>query len=144
MRQGRLLLVVLMAILMAIWLCGPVLASNENEGQNSKAAAKDHNGHKAEEKGPPLELSYERLRPEWTERWLANPKRLFPYDPIMPQNFPRVSKDKETLQELFDGSSIKQITALRDVLMNLPKIADLPGNRNYYWSTLGGSDATKK
>jgi F-type H+-transporting ATPase subunit b len=45
-----------MAILMAIWLCGRVLASNENEAQNSKAATKDHNDHKAEEKGPPIFL----------------------------------------------------------------------------------------
>ncbi|MFL5242765.1 MAG: c-type cytochrome [Gemmataceae bacterium] len=88
-----------------------------------------------EEKGPPLELSFERLRPEWTVQWLANPRRLFTYDPIMPQNFP---KGQDVLPELFEGDSRQKVTALRDVLMNLPKVADMPANRNYYQSTLGG------
>jgi mono/diheme cytochrome c family protein len=88
-----------------------------------------------EEKGPPLELSFERLRPEWTVQWLANPRRLFTYDPIMPQNFP---KGQDILPELFEGDSRQKVTALRDVLMNLPKVADMPANRNYYQSTLGG------
>jgi hypothetical protein len=80
-----------------------------------------------EAKGPPLQISFDRLRPEWTEEWLANPKRLFPYDPIMPQNFPRGSNN---LPELFDGDALQKITAIRDVLMNWPKIAEMPAVHN--------------
>jgi mono/diheme cytochrome c family protein len=80
-----------------------------------------------EAKGPPLEISFDRLRPGWTQEWLANPRRLFPYDPIMPQNFPRGSNN---LPELFDGDALQKVTAIRDVLMNWPKIADMPGIHN--------------
>jgi mono/diheme cytochrome c family protein len=76
--------------------------------------------------GPPLDLSAERLRPEWTQRWMANPNRLFTYSPNMPSNF---AKNADNFREFFDGLPFEQATALRDVLMNLPKIADLPSNR---------------
>jgi mono/diheme cytochrome c family protein len=88
-----------------------------------------------EEQGPPLELAYARLRPGWTAHWLANPKRLLTYDTAMPQNFPNGQED---FQELFPGSSLEQIQAARDVLMNLPKVADLPENRSYRQATTGG------
>src|SRR5262249_32526493 len=32
-----------------------------------------------EPQGPPLQLSAERLRPDWTLRWIANPDRLLSY-----------------------------------------------------------------
>jgi mono/diheme cytochrome c family protein len=83
---------------------------------------------KGDAQGPPLELTAERLRPEWTQRWLANPARLFTYPPNMPANFP---SDRENFRDIFDGLSIDQLTALRDVLMNLPKVADLPANREF-------------
>ncbi len=54
-----------------------------------------------EEKGPPLELSFSRLRPGWTEHWVAYPNRLITYNNApMPQNFPR---NKPEFQELFPG-----------------------------------------
>jgi len=57
MRHGRLLLVALLAILMLTWLCGPVPASEESNAHGAKTAgAKDHDSHKAEEKGPPIFL----------------------------------------------------------------------------------------
>jgi hypothetical protein len=85
--------------------------------------------HKAsEEQGPPLDLASARLRPDWTERWLANPNRLLTYPTPMPQNFPN---GKEQFRELFDAPSRQQVQALRDVLMNYPKVADLPVNRSY-------------
>src|SRR5262249_49367754 len=37
--------------------------------------------------GPPLELTWERLRPEWTQRWIANPERMLSYSSPMPPNF---------------------------------------------------------
>ncbi|HXG11553.1 MAG TPA: c-type cytochrome [Gemmataceae bacterium] len=85
-------------------------------------------------KGPPLDLSAERLRPEWTERWLANPRRLITYQTPMPQNFPRNQKE---YQDLFKGTSREQVKALADLLMDLPKQAALPANR-YYLTSPGG------
>jgi mono/diheme cytochrome c family protein len=76
-------------------------------------------------KGPNLALSAARLRPEWTLRWLCYPERLLT-PTIMPQNFPN---GKEQYKAIFDGSSLEQATALRDVLMNLNKVADRPENR---------------
>jgi cbb3-type cytochrome oxidase cytochrome c subunit/mono/diheme cytochrome c family protein len=44
-------------------------------------------GGKDEEKGPNLDLAARRLRPEFMERWIAQPKRLVPYT-AMPQYDP--------------------------------------------------------
>jgi cbb3-type cytochrome oxidase cytochrome c subunit len=73
--------------------------------------------------GPNLMLSADRLRPEWTLEWLANPKRLFSYQTLMPQNF---AKDAVEWQDSFAGSPLDQARAARDVLMDLPRIAELP------------------
>jgi cytochrome c2 len=89
----------------------------------------------SEEKGPPLELAYSRLRPGWTEHWIANPKRLITYDTSMPQNF---GNDQSDFQELFPGTPLEQLRAARDVLMNLPKVAEMPENRSYRQATTGG------
>jgi hypothetical protein len=90
----------------------------------------------AKEQGPPLELSFNRLRPGWTEHWMANPDRLLTYPSVMPQNFPR--KGTPVFQDLMPGSSLEQVRAIRDVLMNLPKVADLPVNRSFREATTGG------
>jgi mono/diheme cytochrome c family protein len=73
--------------------------------------------------GPNLMLSADRLRPEWTLEWLANPKRLFSYQTLMPQNF---AKDAVEWQDSFAGQPLDQARAARDVLMDLPRIAELP------------------
>jgi len=39
---------------------------------------------------------------------------------------------------LFDGTPDEQIMAIRDVLMNYPKIAELPANRFYRLAPAGG------
>jgi mono/diheme cytochrome c family protein len=78
------------------------------------------------EQGPNLALTADRLRPEWTEQWIANPTRLFTYPPNMPQNFP---KNSLQYQEFFVApTSLDQVRAVRDVLMDLPRLKDLPGN----------------
>ncbi|HEX5271255.1 MAG TPA: hypothetical protein VFW33_12230, partial [Gemmataceae bacterium] len=86
--------------------------------------------------GPPLELSFDRLRPGWTEYWMANPDRLLTYPSVMPQNFPR--HGPPVFQDLLPGTSPQQVEAIRDVLMNLPKAADLPVNRSYREAATGG------
>jgi mono/diheme cytochrome c family protein len=80
----------------------------------------------ADPQGPNLALTAERLRPEWVEQWIANPARLFTYPPAMPQNFPKNPVD---YQNVFKGSSREQATAVRDVLMDLPRLGDMPGIR---------------
>jgi cbb3-type cytochrome oxidase cytochrome c subunit len=89
----------------------------------------------SEEQGPPLELAQGRLRPDWMERWMANPNRLLTYPSHMPQNF---LNDSLNYQELFPGSSLEQIQAGRDVLSNHTRVADLPVNRSYRKATATG------
>ncbi len=78
------------------------------------------------QRGPPLALAQDRLRPGWVERWVANPQRFLTYPSVMPQYFlPAEPK----FQELFLGSSLEQIEAARDVLMNFRKVAEMPAIR---------------
>jgi cbb3-type cytochrome oxidase cytochrome c subunit len=83
-------------------------------------------------RGPSLNVSWERLRPEWTLRWIANPERLISYTSPMPQNFGR---GVANTYPGFVGSppepQFQQAKAARDVLMVLPTVVDLPENRSY-------------
>ena len=88
-----------------------------------------------EKQGPNLDLSWQRLRPRWTERWLANPQRLISYTTPMPQNF---SRDKVQFQKFFHGTSLQQAIAARDFLMMYPKVVNLPAIRNRPVSVPGG------
>ncbi|HEY5311727.1 MAG TPA: hypothetical protein VIK18_04385 [Pirellulales bacterium] len=65
---------------------------------------------------PRLDRVHARLRPEFIERWIANPKRLLPYTG-MPVNFPI---DKPADQKLFKGHSVDQVEAVVDLLLNWP------------------------
>jgi nitrate reductase cytochrome c-type subunit len=85
--------------------------------------------------GPNLDLTAQRLRPEWVRQWIANPDRLFGYKPAMPQNFPN---DSLEYQNVFLGRPLDQVTAVRDVLMDLPRVADMPGNRSRAPVAAGG------
>ncbi len=85
--------------------------------------------------GPNLALTAARLRPEWVKEWIANPDRLFAYKPAMPQNFPN---DSVQYQDRFTGSTIDQVIAVRDILMDLPRVADMPGNRSRAPVAAGG------
>ncbi len=76
--------------------------------------------------GPNLALASERLRPEWVEQWVAQPVRMFPYSPVMPQNFPYEADPlKWEFQEAFVGSPLQQTKAVRDLIMDLPRLTDL-------------------
>ncbi|MGF1579021.1 MAG: hypothetical protein ACFCD0_06625 [Gemmataceae bacterium] len=77
-------------------------------------------------KGPPLFHANERLRPDWTKRWIANPMRIFPHS-VMPAYFP---KDKNNqYQQWFVGSAREQVDATRDFLMVYDRALQLPTNR---------------
>jgi mono/diheme cytochrome c family protein len=76
--------------------------------------------------GPNLMMAAERLRPEWMEKWAANPPRMFTYQPVMPQNFPNDPDPlKWKYQETFVGSPLQQTRAVRDILMDTPRLSDL-------------------
>lgn len=87
-----------------------------------------------EHQGPPLGDVWERLRPEWTLRWIASPQRMIYYNTPMPMNFPKTKRD---YLEWFNTNaqdphlSLRQATAVRDVLMNFPKVADSPTARKF-------------
>lgn len=86
------------------------------------------------EQGPPLDLTWERLRPDWTLRWIANPDRLLSYPTPMPQNFPNNQVDAKGLSANypeFIGTPTQQIKAVRNLLMDFPRIVNMPENRDY-------------
>jgi mono/diheme cytochrome c family protein len=91
-------------------------------------------------KGPNLVLSAQRLRPEWTRDWIANPARLFPYNPVMPVNFPNSPDEIQSKKLSFVGSPIEVVDAVRDVLMDLPRLTDLPGTRAAAAAPEGGGN----
>jgi mono/diheme cytochrome c family protein len=80
--------------------------------------------------GPPLALAAERLRPEWTLRWIANPNRMLTYLSRMPAMFPNEGENADN-PKLFHGTPLDRAAAARDLLLDFPKLADLPANRQY-------------
>ncbi len=89
--------------------------------------------------GPPLTLAHERLRPGWVERWVATPQRFLTYNSQMPINFP--ANKEGQYQELFVGTPLEQVIAVRDLLMTYPKVSALPVN--HYWTLPLPGDAKK-
>lgn len=71
-------------------------------------------------KAPDLSQVYLRLRPEYVRDWIANPKSILPYT-SMPVNIP-YDADAPHLggvpQDIYHGTSIEQVDALVDLLMN--------------------------
>jgi hypothetical protein len=84
------------------------------------------------EQGPPLHIAFERLRPGWSQRWVANPQRYLTYPSIMPQNF---AANERGYQDLFVGSPLEQVTAVRDIMLVYPRAAELPLNRQWVLPT---------
>jgi len=74
---------------------------------------------------PDLSEINRRLRPDYLRRWLANPGQILPYTP-MPVNI-KYDANADHLggvdQKLYHGTSVEQIDALVDLLMNYPKYA---------------------
>ena len=64
--------------------------------------------------GPDLSQVYRRLRPDYVQRWVANPKRILPYTG-MPVNIPYPAG---IAQDIYHGTSIEQLDGLVDLLMN--------------------------
>src|SRR5262249_50374530 len=94
-----------------------------------------------QELGPPLELSWERLRPQWTQKWLANPVRMLSYPTPMPANFLKTDVDAKGHSKVYPeflGTPLEQATAIRDLLMNFPRTSDMPVNRSHQPRAGGG------
>ena len=87
-------------------------------GDPAKGGYQPDGGDRA--KAPNLALVARRLRPDYVRRWIANPKHILPYT-SMPVNIP-FELGKPHLggvsQALFPGTSIEQVDALVDLLMN--------------------------
>ncbi|MEZ6120788.1 MAG: hypothetical protein R3C28_30010 [Pirellulaceae bacterium] len=70
--------------------------------------------------GPNLADVEKRLRPDYVRRWVANPAQILPYTP-MPVNI-KFDANAENLggvsQDLYHGTSLEQLDALVDLLMN--------------------------
>ncbi len=68
---------------------------------------------------------HHRLRPEWLRRWIANPVSLIPYT-SMPVNIP-FHPDQEHSggvdQDLYLGTSVEQLDAVVDLLLNFDSFA---------------------
>jgi cytochrome c2 len=77
-------------------------------------------------KAPNLARIYERLRPGYLRDWIANPKRVLPYT-SMPVNIPFDPADTKNFggisQDLYHGTSLEQVDALVDLLMNYDNFA---------------------
>lgn len=74
-------------------------------------------------RGPNLDLTGSRLRPDWLQLWLYKPMWITPYTK-MPQNF---AKGGTIMPELFDGDGQKQAVAARDALLNYLRILEKEG-----------------
>jgi hypothetical protein len=81
-----------------------------------------------DKQGPPLALANQRLRPDWIVHWVNKPQRFVPYPSLMPTYF---NDNELKFQPLHAGVAIEQLHAVRDVLMNFPRVSEMPVNRLY-------------
>jgi hypothetical protein len=79
---------------------------------------------------PHLSDVQNRLHADYVRKWIANPKRLLPYT-SMPVNLPFDPSAPHlggVSQELYPGTSIEQVDALVDLLMNYGHFTDMQTN----------------
>ncbi|MGE3806690.1 MAG: hypothetical protein AB7K24_18640, partial [Gemmataceae bacterium] len=88
-------------------------------------------GQNAAPKGPDLSQAYRRLRPDWTGRWIASPQQLL----VFPSGFHPMTAfflaNDPKYQNIFPGAPRQQALGIRDILMDFPRVADMPANRTY-------------
>lgn len=73
-------------------------------------------------RGPNFVNVADRLRPEWVKLWILHPNWITPYT-SMPVNFENGQKKAD----LFGGDGFKQVTAIRDSLMNYHRLMETIG-----------------
>ena len=71
-------------------------------------------------KGPNLADVYKRFRPDYVRRWIAEPVSVRPYTgmPIIIPYQPAAPQLGGVAQSLYPGTSVQQLDALVDLLMN--------------------------
>ncbi|MEO2014155.1 MAG: hypothetical protein ABGZ53_07255, partial [Fuerstiella sp.] len=74
--------------------------------------------------GPDLRRVQRRLRPDWVQLWLYNPKWTTPYT-SMPNNFPANTTGQAP--QLFGGEPGQQVIGVRDALMNYSRLIEQHG-----------------
>jgi hypothetical protein len=80
-------------------------------------------GQPVDIRGPNLQRVQDRLRPDWVQFWVYNPKWFTPYT-SMPANLPR---DQANFPELYGGDGHWQNPALIDALMNYSSLMERLG-----------------
>ena len=79
-------------------------------------------------RGPNLQRVENRIRPEYAQVWIHNPKWILPYT-SMPQNFPPGAK--AAITEYFDGKNARQEEAVIDALFNYTRLIEAHGPTTY-------------
>ena len=74
-------------------------------------------------RGPNLDHVANRLRPDWMLLWLYKPSFITPYT-SMPVNYP---PNQKQFPELFGGQGKEQTIAIRDALLNYPRLMEREG-----------------
>jgi len=78
------------------------------------------------EQGPNLALAAGRLRPGWMEHWIGNPRRMFPYPPIMSAQFPASHDPLQwTTRKELVGTQEQRVRATRDLLLDSARLHEL-------------------
>ena len=78
-------------------------------------------------RGPNLELTADRLRPDWTLLWLYKPNWITPYTSMPVPLPPQQPGSQPRYPELFGDDGLKQTISLRDALMNYHKLLEREG-----------------
>lgn len=82
---------------------------------------------KTDIRGPNLELTAERLRPDWTLLWLFRPNWITPYTSMPAPLPPQQEGGQARYPEIFGGDGLKQTISLRDALINYYKLMEREG-----------------
>lgn len=86
--------------------------------------------------GPNLEHAADRLRPQWTQLWLADPRWITPYTQ-MPVNF---ELHQKKFLESFGGDGKTQWEAVRDALMNYHRLMEQHRKSQFDYPKVGAVD----
>ncbi|MCH8828674.1 MAG: c-type cytochrome [Planctomycetes bacterium] len=108
-------------------------------------------------RGPDLRYAADRLRPRWARLWIADPRWITPHTKMPPPfsldspKFPpsaaagsirwlpvAFSLDSPKFPESFDGNAEIQLRAVRDALMNYPRLLEKHKNTKFEYPTESG------
>jgi len=73
--------------------------------------------------GPDLRQVANRFRPDYLERWIANPRRLLPYT-AMPQNIAPHGPSQIPVPPILQNQPMEMVRAIRDTLLNYTAVVE--------------------